>query len=123
MKRILFLFIMSICSFASFAQNQQPVEESDKRRMEIAQTAFGDYERSFVLVEAFHDMRNDLIEVEAFGIGTAEVYIIDGQNQVCEYQILDASISYVTLNAPDTPGHYTLIICSSTYHGEARFSI
>lgn len=112
-----------MCSFASFAQNQQPVEESEKRRMEIAQTAFGDYERSIVIVEAFLDTLNDLIEVEAFGIGTAEVYIIDEQNHMTDYGILDSSMPYVILNAPEKTGHYTLIICSSTYYGEARFSI
>lgn len=91
--------------------------------MEIAQTAFGDYERNIVVVEAFLDMRNCLIEVEAFGIGVADVYIIDEHNHVSDYATLDPSIPYVILNTPDTTGHYTLVICSQTYYGVARFSI
>lgn len=120
MKTKLFMLIMSFCMFALCAHAQEQ-QESEKTHLEITQTEFGEPDRSTHYVEAYLYPSLNLIEVEAYGIGDADIYVTDASGNVVNYVFLDSDLSYVTIGVPDIPGNYYLVIRSGRYYGEALF--
>ena len=121
MKTKLFMLIMSFCMFALCAHAQEQ-QESEKTHLEITQTEFGEHDRSGLShVEAYLYPSLNLIEVEAYGIGDADIYVTDASGNVVNYVFLDSDLSYATVSVPDIPGNYCLVIRSGRYYGEALF--
>lgn len=122
MKRKIFLLIMSLCAFSVFinAQEQQG-GESQKTNLELSENEFGNESRDASHVEAYLYPSLNLIEVEAYGIGDADIYVTDASGNVVNYVFLDSDLSCVTIGVPDIPGNYCLVIRSGRYHGEALF--
>ena len=112
---------MSLCMFATFA-NAQNDDESEKTKLEINNVLLSGPDRSgFSHVEAYLYPSMNLIEVEAYGIGDADIYVTDASGNVVNYVFLDSDLSYVIIGVPDIPGNYYLVIRSDHYYGEAFF--
>ena len=121
MKTKVLLLIMSLCMFATFA-NAQNDDESEKTKLEINYVLLSGPDRSGLShVEAYLYPSLNLIEVEAYGIGDADIYVTDASGNVVNYVFLDSDLSYVTIGVPDIPGNYCLVIRSGRYYGEALF--
>lgn len=121
MKTKVLLLIMSLCMFATFA-NAQNDDESEKTKLEINNVLLSGPDRSgFSHVEAYLYPSMNLIEVEAYGIGDADIYVTDASGNVVNYVFLDSDLSCVTIGVPDIPGNYYLVIRSDHYYGEAFF--
>lgn len=122
MKRKIFLLIMSLCAFSVCinAQEQQG-GESQKTNLELSENEFGNESRDASHVEAYLYPSVNLIEVEAYGIGDADIYVTDASGNVVNYVFLDSDLSCVTIAVPDIPGNYYLVIRSGCYYGEAFF--
>ena len=121
MKTKVLLLIMSLCMFATFA-NAQNDDESEKTKLEINYVLLSGPDRSgFSHVEAYLYPSMNLIEVEAYGIGDADIYVTDASGNVVNYVFLDSDLSYVIIGVPDIPGNYYLVIRSDHYYGEAFF--
>ena len=121
MKTKVLLLIMSLCMFATFA-NAQNDDESEKTKLEINNVLLSGPDRSgFSHVEAYLYPSVNLIEVEAYGIGDADIYVTDASGNVVNYVFLDSDLSYVIIGVPDIPGNYYLVIRSDHYYGEAFF--
>lgn len=122
MKRKIFLLIMSLCAFSVCinAQEQQG-GESQKTNLELSENEFGNESRDASHVEAYLYPSLNLIEVDAYGIGDADIYVTDASGNVVNYVFLDSDLSYVTIGVPDIPGNYYLVIRSGCYYGEALF--
>lgn len=112
---------MSLCMFATFA-NAQNDDESEKTKLEINYVLLSGPDRSgFSHIEAYLYPSLNLIEVEAYGIGDADIYVTDASGNVVNYVFLDSDLSCVTIGVPDIPGNYYLVIRSGCYYGEAFF--
>ena len=121
MKTKVLLLIMSLCMFATFA-NAQNDDESEKTKLEINYVLLSGPDRSgFSRAEAYLYPSLNLIEVEAYGIGDADIYVTDASGNVVNYVFLDSDLSCVTIGVPDIPGNYYLVIRSGCYYGEAFF--
>ena len=75
----------------------------------------------YVMIEL--NSKDHLIEITHFGIGNAEVYIVDQHNQVVENVTIYEGVSIDFLDVPTHPGNYTLVIWSGSYYGEAYFRV
>lgn len=74
-------------------------------------------------VDAYLYLHSNTIEVEFYGLGEGEIYIVDQNNHVVESVPVWESQNCATLSAPQNSGTYILVICCSDYYGEGLFSI
>lgn len=97
-----------------------------KTREEIAvETEKMKVERSLpVYVEAVIDYDMQIIEMTCYGLGQAEVYIVDSLGQIFSTRTINSDTDpSVVLEAPTAPRTYWLVIMSDTYYGEGEFSV
>ena len=126
MKKILLAIAMlAISTFAMFGTS---VRNSEEVKTRIETVVFGkgnDLVRSPVPyeLEAYLITRTGEVEVNLFGLGFSEVYIIDSYGQTVDY-------SYVNTNTPTTvylstsgPAYYSVVIFTDTYYAEGHFMI
>lgn len=77
-----------------------------------------------VFVEAYYNAPYQTISMTCYGLGLAEVYIVDSFGQIfCTRTINYDTDSSVVLEAPTAPGTYWLVIMSYTYYGEGEFIV
>ena len=74
-------------------------------------------------MNAVLNLHTDTIEIDFYGLGEGEIYIVDQNNHVVDVAQVFAGDTYQIMNQPDTTGHYTLIIISNEYYGEGYFCI
>ena len=126
MKKILLAIAMlAISTFAMFGTS---VRNSEEVKTRIETVVFGkgnDLVRSPVPyeLEAYLITRTGEVEVNLFGLGFSEVYIIDSYGQTVDY-------SYVNTDTPTTeylstsgPAYYSVVIFTDTYYAEGHFMI
>ena len=125
MKKILLAIAMlAISTFAMFGTS---VRNSEEVKTRIETVVFGkgnDLVRSPgpCELEAYLIASTGEVEVNLFGLGFSEVYIIDSYGQTVDY-------SYVNTNTPTTvylstngPGSYYLVVVSETCYAEGQFT-
>lgn len=123
MKKLFLMAVMSLCTLGLWAQSDEN-QESDKKRMEIAQTALGDRDRSgFFNVEAYLCLNDGVIEISAIGIGEADIYIVDANSRTIFCSVLTEDMMLSSVPIPNLAGNYTLVIWSDCYYGESMFTI
>ena len=126
MKKI--LLAIAMLAISTFAMVGTSVRNAEEVKTRIETVVFGkgnDLVRSPVPyeLEAYLITRTGEVEVNLFGLGFSEVYIIDSYGQTVDY-------SYVNTNTPTTvylstsgPAYYSVVIFTDTYYAEGHFMI
>ena len=126
MKRLIIVFMSILCLLLSATAN---ADDNNRTRLTIQNESFtgnksGEvyrslyYNATIVLIASKH-----LIEILHFGIGDAEVYLLNHNNQVVEQVTIYEGASNDYLDIPAQSGNYKLVIWSNDYYGEAYFKI
>lgn len=125
MKKVLSIILAVFCLgiLSSNADNGSTVSNYQKPIKIISGTLAEGIDRSVHYVNAVLNLHTDTIEIDFYGLGEGEIYIVDQNNQVVDVAQVFAGDTYQIMNQPDTTGHYTLIIISNEYYGEGYFCI
>lgn len=125
MKKVLSIILAVFCLgiLSSNADNGSTVSNYQKPIKIISGTLAEGIDRSVHYVNAVLNLHTDTIEIDFYGLGEGEIYIVDQNNHVVDVAQVFAGDTYQIMNQPDTTGHYTLIIISNEYYGEGYFCI
>lgn len=121
MSIILAVFCLSILS--SNADNGSTVSNYQKPIKIISGTLAEGIDRSVHYVNAVLNLHTDTIEIDFYGLGEGEIYIVDQNNHVVESVPVWENQNSAILSAPQNSGTYILVICCTHYYGEGVFSI
>jgi hypothetical protein len=123
MKRFLTIFTMMFIGFTLWADNNEPLE-SRKEILVVGSTQHTDIMRDISYnVSAYINYDSDLLELECYGIGDADIYIVDSNNQVIDQIIVFDGTPTSYIPVPEEHGNYVLVIWSEKYYGEGFFTI
>lgn len=126
MKKILFaIALLAISTFAMFGTSVRNSEEV-KTRIETVVTGKGnDLVRTQhpYQLEAYLITRIGEVEVDLFGLGSSEIYIIDSNGQTIDYSYVNTDVPLTIYLSTNGPGNYYLVIVSDTCYAEGYFSI
>lgn len=126
MKKILFaIALLAISTFAMFGTSVRNSEEV-KTRIETVVTGKGnDLVRTQLpyQLEAYLITRTGEVEVDLFGLGSSEIYIIDSNGQTIDYSYVNTDVPLTIYLSTNGPGNYYLVIVSDTCYAEGYFSI
>lgn len=123
MKRFLTIFTMMFIGFTLWADNNEPLE-SRKEILVVGSTQHTDIMRDISYnVSAYINYDSGVLELECYGIGDADVYIVDSVNQVVDQMIVLDGTSTAFIPVPEVAGNYVLVIWSEKYYGEGIFTI
>ena len=64
-----------------------------------------------------------LLKISHYGIGDAELYLIDNHNQIVDQQTIFEGVYEDYLDLQGYNGNYVLVIWSSNYYGEVYFTL
>ena len=126
MKKILLAIAMlAISSFAMFGTS---VRNSEEVKTRIETVVFGkgnDLVRSPVPyeLEAYLITRTGEVEVNLFGLGFSEVYIIDSYGQTVDYSYVNTDTPTTVYLSTSGPAYYSVVIFTDTYYAEGHFMI
>lgn len=126
MKKILLAIAMlAISTFAMFGTS---VRNSEEVKTRIETVVFGkgnDLVRSPVLyeLEAYLITRTGEVEVNLFGLGFSEVYIIDSYGQTVDYSYVNTDTPTTVYLSTSGPAYYSVVIFTDTYYAEGHFMI
>lgn len=126
MKRLSILFFTYLCLAFSVSANS---DDNDKTKLTIRNESFmginsEDVYRDlsyYVMAELLPS--RSLLKISHYGIGDAEVYLIDNNNQVIDQQIIFEGVYEDYIDLYGYSGNYVLIISSYNYYGEIYFTI
>lgn len=125
MKKILLAIAMlAISTFAMFGTS---VRNSEEVKTRIETVVFGkgnDLVRSPVPyeLEAYLITRTGEVEVNLWGLGLSEVYIIDSTGQTLDYTSVITDIPSTIYLSNNGPGSYYLVVVSETCYAEGHFT-
>ena len=126
MKKILLAIAMlAISTFAMFGTS---VRNSEEVKTRIETVVFGkgnDLVRSSVPyeLEAYIITRTGEVEVNLFGLGFSEVYIIDSYGQTVDYSYVNTDTPTTVYLSTSGPAYYSVVIFTDTYYAEGHFMI
>lgn len=126
MKKILLAIAMlAISTFAMFGTS---VRNSEEVKTRIETVVFGkgnDLVRSPVPyeLEAYLITRTGEVEVNLFGLGFSEVYIIDSYGQTVDYSYVNTDTPTTVYLSTSGPAYYSVAIFTDTYYAEGHFMI
>ena len=126
MKHFSITLMAVLCLMLSLPAN---ADDHNKTKLTIRNESFtgirtGEVYRDlsyYVAVELNHT--GQYIEISHFGIGNAEIYLLDHQNKVVDNITIYEGTSIDYLDIPTQSGYYALVIWSNNYYGEAYFQV
>ena len=127
MKRF-FIFAAMLLGISMTAKGSidipPPVTPSPERIVLQPDDLF-DKDRSLAICEFLCCPETGTIEVFCCGTGNStELFLVDSWGRVVDYAELDSDLTEnVTLDLPQQPGSYTLILDSEKYYGVGSFTI
>ena len=122
MKHFLFFALFILIGVSSFANNDDKNKTKVTIRTEIVGNIGDDIDRSISGIVTVY-MDQIFLEINYFGVGDPEVYLVNSSNQIVDQFSLSNNNSVEYLPLPSTPGRYSIIICSDTFYGEGYFVI
>ena len=124
MRRFLTILTMMCLSLTLWADNGKTQES--RKEIYVIRTLIQNKEIMRDIsssVKAYINHDAGMLELECYGIGDADVYIIDSNNQVIDQIILFDGTPTAFLPIPEEPGNYVLVIWSDKYYGEGEFIV
>ena len=123
MKRFLSILSMMCIGLTLWADNNEP-QESRKEIYIVRSKQHTEIMRDISInVRVFADYTSRILELESYGIGDFDVYIVDSKNQIVDQMTLCDDISTCLIPMPEVSGNYVLVIWSDKYYGEGVFTI
>ena len=128
MKKFYFTIVMLALSICSVSGMPNRLSDDAKSRIEtVIKIVTGglDVDRSinFYTIEAFVFPATGIVEVNLSNIGMAEVYVVDSNNQIVDYDSVNTDISSSVYLSTNGSGNYYVIIASATHYAEGAFAI
>lgn len=128
MKKFYFTIVMLALSICSVSGMPNRFSDDAKSRIEtVIKIVTGglDVDRSISLytIEAFIFPATGIVEVNLSDIGMAEVYVVDSNNQIVDYDSVNTVIPSTVYLSTNGPGTYCLIIISDNCYAEGYFTI
>lgn len=128
MKKFYFTIVMLALSICSVSGMPNRLSDDAKSRIEtVIKIVTGglDVDRSISLytIEAFIFPATGIVEVNLSDIGMAEVYVVDSNNQIVDYDSVNTVIPSTVYLSTNGPGTYCLIIISDNCYAEGYFTI
>lgn len=123
MKRLLTILSMAFIGLALWADNDKP-QMSRKEIYIIHSTQCNKIMRDLSSsVNAYINYETGFLELECYGVGDANVYVVDSNNQTVEQMIVFDGTHAAFIPMPEESGNYVLVIWSNNYYGEGIFTI
>lgn len=123
MKRFLTIFTMMFIGLTLWADNNEPLE-SRKEILVVGSTQQTEIMRDISYnVRAYINYDSELLELECYGIGDADIYIVDSKDQVVDQMTMFDGTSIAFIPVPEVAGNYVLVIWSEEYYGEGMFTV
>ena len=128
MKKFYFTIVMLALSICSVSGMPNRLSDDAKSRIEtVIKIVTGglDVDRSisFYTIEAFVFPATGIVEVNLSDIGMAEVYVVDSNNQIVDYDYVNTDIPSSVYLSTNGSGDYYVIIASATHYAEGAFAI
>ena len=128
MKKFYFTIVMLALSICSVSGMPNRLSDDAKSRIEtVIKIVTGglDVDRSisFYTIEAFVFPATGIVEVNLSDIGMAEVYVVDSNNQIVDYDSVNTDIPSSVYLSTNGSGDYYVIIASATHYAEGAFAI
>ena len=128
MKKIYFTIVMLALSICSVSGMPNRLSDDAKSRIEtVIKIVTGglDVDRSisFYTIEAFVFPATGIVEVNLSDIGMAEVYVVDSNNQIVDYDSVNTDIPSSVYLSTNGSGNYYVVIVSATHYAEGAFAI
>lgn len=125
MKKVLSIIIAAFCISLtySYADNDKSTQEPKKPIMIFKGKPTVGIERSAQYVNAVLNLETKTIEMEFYGLGDGEIYIVDSDNKVVDSVMLTWEMTSVIMNSPINEGYYYLVVSCSEFYGEGVFEI
>ena len=128
MKKFYFTIVMLALSICSVSGMPNRLSDEAKSRIEtVIKIVTGglDVDRSinFYTIEAFVFPATGIVEVNLSDIGMAEVYVVDSNNQIVDYDSVNTDIPSSVYLSTNGSGNYYVIIASATHYAEGAFAI
>ena len=110
-------------SLTLWADNNDP-QESRKEIYIVRSKQHTEIMRDISInVRVFADYTSGILELECYGIGDFDVYIVDSKNQIVDQMTVCDVMSQCFILMPAVSGNYVLVIWSDKYYGEGIFTI
>lgn len=128
MKPILKIWIVAVLAIIPAISNASSGSDQEMTQIKIIRTETAPstgIDRSLNTSDISAYIVNDTNEVKVniWGIGEAEVYILDSQNQMLDYSLINSDFPSTIYLSTNGPGSYYLVIVSDTCYAEGYFSI
>ena len=128
MKKFYFTIVMLALSICSVSGMPNRLSDEAKSRIDtVIKIVTGglDVDRSinFYTIEAFVFPATGIVEVNLSDIGMAEVYVVDSNNQIVDYDSVNTDIPSSVYLSTNGSGNYYVIIASATHYAEGAFAI
>ena len=125
MKRF-FIFaamLMTLTAYAGTLNEDPPLIKPAAEQIVLVPKGMYDIDRS--IATCGYTLLQEAIEISCFGTGSAtEFFLTDDNGCVLQYVALDPAITpVITLDKPETPGTYYLVLNSERYYGEGIIMI
>lgn len=119
------MLALSICSVSGMPNR---LSDDAKSRIEtVIKIVTGglDVDRSisFYTIEAFVFPATGIVEVNLSDIGMADVYVVDSNNQIVDYDSVNTDIPSSVYLSTNGSGNYYVVIVSATHYAEGAFAI
>ena len=125
MKKLLFILISSIF-WGSVAVNAQEQQVNNKESVQIVreEQLTPEIERGYCMcVWAYIERDNAMIELNYYGIGSAEVYVVGSDGVVHNHVFLAESELIAYVDIPKESGRYSIVVLSDRYYCVGEFMI
>ena len=123
MKRFLTILSMMCVGLTLWADNNEPQETSKEIHI-VRSTQHTEIMRDISTnVRAYADYNSGILELECYGIGDFDIYIVDSNNQIVDQMTVFDGMSSCLIPMPEVLGNYLLVIWSDKYYGEGIFTI
>lgn len=125
MKKVLSIILAAFCISLtySYADNAKSTQEPKKPIMIFKGKPTVGIERSAQYVNAVLNIETKTIEMEFYGLGDGEIYIVDSNNKIVDSTIITLGMTSVIMDSPINDGYYYLVISCSDFYGEGIFQI
>lgn len=123
MKSLIFTLVLIFNTNLAFSMVEY-FQDDEKEYVEVVEeTESSNRERSLSSIECYILRDLSQIEIQYIGIESPLVFICDSYGNIYNYQYTSNESGKVTLELPNIPGLYQIVVQSEVYKGIGVFSL